>query len=111
MHRAQDEPGFLSIFLSCLEPLILRGVEILDNPVGKRPPWSREAGYRVESRSLHGRRDRSEKAGNRGQIFSTLRHFLDFEADSGSIQRKIGGRWTDYTAFAVDSFCRAGSYV
>ena len=55
------------------------------------------------SRSLRGRRDRSEKVENRGQIFS------DFEANSGSIQRKIGEIWTDYAAFAVDLFCRAGS--
>ena len=29
-------------------------------------------------------------SGNRGQIPSTLRHFLDLDAHSGSMQRKIG---------------------
>ena len=50
-----------------------------------------------------GRRDRSEKAENRGQIVSILRRIVVL------FNEKSGKYDPIPTAFAVDSFCRAGS--
>ena len=64
--------------------------------------WTLMLAWRV-ARSLSGRRDRSEKVENRGQIFSILRRIVVL------FNEKSGKYGPIPTAFAVDSFCRAGS--
>jgi hypothetical protein len=53
--------------------------------------------------SLRGRRDRGEKMENRGQIFSISRRIVVL------FNEKPGKYGPIPAAFAVDSFCRAGS--
>ena len=54
--------------------------------------------YSTWARSLRGRNDRSEKVGNRDQIFPISRCIVVLFVEN------FGGIWADSTVFAVDHF-------